>query len=167
MGKKWRGLALAAVLCLVLAGCTPAQPEEEPDVPYRNISFQEGQWYAAAYLGYGEMGDLAAYQEAYLEGASVPVHYFSPGEFYLIIPRYPDMAVRLYINDINGAEPSLAYEAESCVPFVMQCNISDIFCDVTVELTYQGETAAFSPYISLEDGSVQVGDRGLDLTKTA
>ena len=73
MGKKWRGLALAAVLCLVLAGCTPAQPEEEPDVPYRNISFQEGQWYAAAYLGYGEMGDLAAYQEAYLEGASVPV----------------------------------------------------------------------------------------------
>ena len=37
---------------------------------------------------------------------------------------------------------------------------------MTVELTYQGETVSFSPYISLKDGSVQVGERGLDLTRS-
>ena len=46
-----------------------------------------------------------------------------------------------------------------------QQNILENYSDVTVELTYQGETVEFSPYISLKDGSVQVGDRGIDITK--
>ena len=77
------------------------------------------------------------------------------------------MAVKLYQNDINGAAPVLLFEAENCVPFVVQCNISDIFSDLTVELSYGGEAVSFSPYISLKDGSVQVGERGLELKKTA
>ena len=157
-----------AILCIVLTACTQAAPsEEEPALPYENITFQEGQLYAAAYLGWEEMEGLADYQAAYLQGESVPVHYISPGEFYLIIPRYPDMAVKLYRNDINGAAPALTFESAACVPFVVQCNISDIFSDVTVELSYGGEAVSFSPYISLKDGSVQVGERGLELKKTA
>ena len=157
-----------AILCIVLTACTQAAPsEEEPALPYENITFQEGQLYAAAYLGWEEMEGLSDYQTAYLKGESVPVHYISPGEFYLIIPRYPDMAVKLYQNDINGAAPVLLFEAENCVPFVVQCNISDIFSDLTVELSYGGEAVSFSPYISLKDGSVQVGERGLELKKTA
>ena len=55
---------------------------------------------------------------------------------------------------------------QSKVAKQIQKDISDIFSDVTVELSYGGETVSFSPYISLKDGSVQVGERGLDLTKT-
>ena len=166
MGRRGRAALAALVLCLALAGCGPAESAGEPAAGYENIAFQEGQWYAAAYLGWEEMGDLDFYRETYLRGADVPVHYVSPGEFYLIIPRDPDTAVKLYRNDISGAEPALLYEAEACAPFAMQCNISDIFSDVTVELTCGGETVSFSPCISLKDGSVQVGERGLDLTKT-
>ena len=91
-----------AILCIALTACTQAAPsEEEPALPYENITFQEGQLYAAAYLGWEEMADLDFYRETYLRGADVPIHYISPGEFYLIIPRYPDMAVKLYQNDIN------------------------------------------------------------------
>ena len=158
-------LAALALLCLALTAC--ARTAEETALPYENIDFQEGQLYAAAYLGWEEMEDLDFYRETYLRGADVPVHYVSPGEFYLIIPRYPDTAVKLCRNDIAGAEPVLVYEAEVCVPFAVQCNISDIFSDVTVELSRGGETVSFSPYISLKDGSVQVGERGLDLTKNA
>ena len=168
MKQKRYLFAVLAVLCLALTACTQAAPsEEEPALPYENITFQEGQLYAAAYLGWEEMEGLSDYQTAYLKGESVPVHYISLGEFYLIIPRYPDMAVKLYQNDINGAAPVLLFEAENCVPFVVQCNISDIFSDLTVELSYGGEAVSFSPYISLKDGSVQVGERGLELKKTA
>ena len=168
MKQKRYLFAVLAVLCLALTACTQAAPsEEEPALPYENITFQEGQLYAAAYLGWEEMEGLSDYQTAYLKGESVPVHYISPGEFYLIIPRYPDMAVKLYQNDINGAAPVLLFEAENCVPFVVQCNISDIFSDLTVELSYGGEAVSFSPYISLKDGSAQVGERGLELKKTA
>ena len=168
MKQKRYLFAVLAVLCLALTACTQAAPsEEEPALPYENITFQEGQLYAAAYLGWEEMEGLSDYQTAYLKGESVPVHYISPGEFYLIIPRYPDMAVKLYQNDINGAAPVLLFKAENCVPFVVQCNISDIFSDLTVELSYGGEAVSFSPYISLKDGSVQVGERGLELKKTA
>ena len=168
MKQKRYLFAVLAVLCLALTACTQAAPsEEEPALPYENITFQEGQLYAAAYLGWEEMQGLSDYQTAYLKGESVPVHYISPGEFYLIIPRYPDMAVKLYQNDINGAAPVLLFEAENCVPFVVQCNISDIFSDLTVELSYGGEAVSFSPYISLKDGSIQVGERGLELKKTA
>ena len=168
MKQKRYLFAVLAVLCLALTACTQAAPsEEEPALPYENITFQEGQLYAAAYLGWEEMQGLSDYQTAYLKGESVPVHYISPGEFYLIVPRYPDMAVKLYRNDINSTEPTILFEAEDSVPFVVQCNISDIFSDLTVELSYGGETVSFSPYISLKDGSVEVGERGLELSEPA
>ena len=49
--------------------------------------------------------------------------------------------------------------------FVIGCNVSDIFPDVTVEITSGGETVDFSPFISLKDGSVQVGECGLNITR--
>ena len=112
------------------------------------------------------MEDLSYYTQRYLDSGDLPIHYFSPGEYYLIIPRYPDMSLALYKNDIQTGQPALVYEDPVCEPFLIQCNISDIFSDVTVELAYQGETVSFSPYISLKDGSVQVGERGLDLSRS-
>ena len=146
----------------------PLEEDPEPELPSGrdSIPFTGDQLYAAAYLGFEEMEDLSYYTQRYLDSGDLPIHYFSPGEYYLIIPRYPDMSLALYKNDIQTDQPALVYEDPVCEPFLIQCNISDIFSDVTVELTYQGETVSFSPYISLKDGSVQVGERGLDLTRS-
>ena len=145
----------------------PLEEDPEPETPSRrdSIPFTGDQLYAAAYLGFEEMEDLSYYTQRYLDSGDLPIHYFSPGEYYLIIPRYPDMSLALYKNDIQTDQSALVYEDPVCEPFLIQCNISDIFSDVTVELTYQGETVSFSPYISLKDGSVQVGERGLDLSR--
>jgi len=130
-----------------------------------NIPFTDNQMYAVAYLGYITIEDMDFYLENYLDEEDVPHYYFSGDEYYLIIPRYEDMEVRLYRNDLASMGKTLEQECEMGKPFIVQCNVSDIFPDVTVELTYNGETVEFSPYISLKDGSVQVGDRGLNITK--
>lgn len=152
---------LACVLTLV--GCNSTQ--EKSAGKRDTIPFADDQLYAVAFLGYEEIEDLTYYKEQYLDDESLPIHYFSNGEYYLIIPRYDDMSVRLYRNDLDTMDKMLVYESDSSNPFIIQCNISDIFFDVTVELTYQGETVEFSPYISLMDGSVIVGEKGLNVTK--
>lgn len=152
---------------------TPVENQEIPEIQENqnnqskrgNIPFEDNQWYAVAYLGYEEIEDMKYYEENYLEEEKIPNYFFSGDEYYLIIPRYDDMKVCLYRNDLATMGKKLEYEGEIGKPFTLQCNISDIFPDVTVELTYQGESVEFSPYISLKDGSVQVGDRGIDITK--
>lgn len=57
------------------------------------------------------------------------------------------------------------FEESVCHPFLVQCNLSDIVSDATIALTYQNERMEFSPFISLMDGSLELGDRGLNLTK--
>ena len=124
----------------------PLEEDSEPEPPSRrdSIPFTGDQLYAAAYLGFEEMEDLSYYTQRYLDSGDLPIHYFSPGEYYLIIPRYPDMSLALYKNDIQTDQSALVYEDPVCEPFLIQCNISDIFSDVTVELAYQGETVSFS-----------------------
>ena len=118
-----------------------------------------------AYLGYEEMDDLSFYVETYLDGETPPIHYLSRGDYYLIIPRYENMTLRLYQSDMETMDTVLRYEDAACRPFIVQCNVSDIFADALICLTYGTEMAEFSPYISLQDGSVRMGDRGLDITK--
>jgi len=74
--------------------------------------------------------------------------------------------VRLLRNDMLTQTSSIFYEQPDGSPFVIGCNVSDIFPDVTVEITASdGEKVSFSPFISLEDGSVEVGERGLNITR--
>ena len=68
-------------------------------------------------------------------------------------------------NDMVTDSKTLFYEQTNGDAFVIGCNVSDIFPDVTVSITSGGETVDFSPYISLKDGSVQVGARGLNITR--
>lgn len=129
------------------------------------IPFEEGQLYGVAYLGYEEIEDLSFYAERYLDDENPPIHFLSEGEYYLVIPRYADMEMRLYRNDVETQQRTLVYEDTKSRPFLVQCNVSDIFPDATICLTWQGEAVEFSPYISLMDGSVEPGERGLDLTR--
>lgn len=129
------------------------------------IPFTDGQSYAVAHLGYQEIEDLDYYVQRYLDNSDVPIHYLSSGDYYLIIPRYEGMELSLYTNDFNTSDSTLFYQETDCQPFIIQCNVSDIFPDATIELTYQGETVSFSPFISLKDGSLDIGKHGLDLTK--
>ena len=74
--------------------------------------------------------------------------------------------MRLYKNDMVTDSKTLFYEQTNGDAFVIGCNVSDIFPDVTVEITASdGEKVSFSPFISLEDGSVEVGERGLNITR--
>lgn len=160
--KKITVLLLSLLLCLSLAaGCTvQKQTDKQAAIP-----FADEQYYAVAHLGYRQIDDLGYYAEKYLGGNQPPVHYFSDGDYYLVIPRYSGMEVSLYKNNMETPESVLIYEDADCKPFIMQCNISDIFADVTVQLTYQDKTVKFSPFISLKDGSLDIGEQGLDITK--
>ena len=152
------------LLCLfLLGGCGGVEEVSKRD----NIPFQEGQLYAAAYLGYQQIDDLDYYLERYLDDGELPVHYLSGGDFYLVIPRYDGMALALSRSDIETLQSTLIYEDPDCCPFLLQCNASDIFADAVIRLTYQDESVEFSPFLSLKDGSVDIGAGGLDLTKPA
>lgn len=163
---KRRAARIMALLCLLaLAGCGGQAASGPAADDAASIPFQEGQLYAAAYLGYDEINDLAYYTETYLDSVEPPIYYISKGDYYLIIPRYEDMALRLCRRDMETMELEAVCEDPRCRPFILQCNASDIFADAVVSLTYGDDTAEFSPYISLENGSVQVGERGADITK--
>lgn len=176
---KQRTILSTLLFCaLLLAGCgtaaqtpdatpTPAQETAAtptPD-PLSTLPYTDGQLYAAAYLGYQAPTDLDFFQQTYFGGRELPVHHISDGDFYLIIPRDPNATVRLYKNDMVTDSKTLFYEQTNADAFVIGCNVSDIFPDVTVSITSGGETVDFSPYISLKDGSVQVGARGLNITR--
>ena len=131
------------------------------------IPFADGQLYAVALVGTNDLTALPDYLSEYTDtdAESIPTYVLSEWEYYLVIPRYSDSNVALYRNDAETNDRKLLFEQEGNAPFLIQCNISDIFSDATIAITHDGETVEFSPYISLQDGSVQVGERGLNLTK--
>ena len=160
--RRFASLVLCSLLLLplLLAGCAPETGSRRDNIP-----FSEDALYAVAYLGYQEMSSLDYYAGQYLDDEALPVHYLSDGDFYLIIPRYDGMELALCRNDLETSQPNLIYQDPDCRPFILQCNASDIFADATIRLTYKDETAEFSPFISLKDGSVDIGTQGLDITK--
>ncbi len=161
--------ALFIIVAVFVSGCSfsPKANDDSDAPPYisDSISFGERDFYAVAYLGYNDMSNLEFYAQNYLGYERLPIHYISEGEYYLIIPKYQDMALKIYENDIDTPTPTLIFETQESLPFIVRCNISDIFSNVTVSFTYESETFEFSPFISLEDGSVQVGDNGINITK--
>lgn len=176
--KKRFALVLSALLCFaLLAGCVqqpapPAEPDPSQTEPAGTdaVPFEDGQLYAAAYLGYAgfeDLDELPYYAQKYLgsDGSGLPIHHMSEAEYWLVIPRYDDMTLQLYRNDMESMGQTLVFEQQGCGAFVLACNVSDIFPDATVCLTRGEDTASFSPYRSLRDGSAVVGERGLDLSE--
>jgi len=160
-------LVVFIALSALFSGCSLIQTEEGDSQikKIESIPFFNDQLYAVAYLGYDEIGELSFYIQKYLDSENIPIHYLSQGEYYLVIPRYSNMSLSLYKNDIQTIDSSLIFEEKECRPFIIQCNVSDIFSDATICFTYNNETIEFSPYISLKDGTVVVGDRGINISK--
>ncbi len=159
-----RILAILSVLLpctLLLAGCTAPPEANKRDT----IPFSEGQLYAVAHLGYQQIENLDYYAEHYLDSDALPIHYLSDGDYYLVIPRYDGMSLSLSQGNIETLGSVLIFEDPNCQPFIIQCNASDIFADAIIHLTYGEEEAEFSPFISLKDGSVDIGPNGLLLTE--
>lgn len=86
-------------------GCADADARPAEHLPY-----EDGQLYAAAYLGYLEPKDLDFFRQTYFGGRELPVHHISDGDFYLIIPRDPNATVRLLRNDMLTQTSSIFYE---------------------------------------------------------
>lgn len=147
---------------LLLCGCAG---EGEPSAAENPVPFAAEQVYALAYLGYQQSEKLDGYRAKYLDDAALPVHYVSGGDYYLIIPRDDVSTVRLFVNNIETDSSTLFYEQSDARPFVVQCNVSDIFPDLTVEIVNESDTVRFSPFISLENGEVQIDEHGLLLTE--
>ena len=169
--KKTKMLMMVVMtLVLTLVGCSiwesdnSAVAEVSHGYKSNTIDFEENQLYGVASLGYDDMYQPEEYLEKYLHDNSPPVHYISHGEYYLIIPRYDDMSLAIYKNDMMTNTSTLQYTDTKSSPFIIQCNESDIFSNITITFTHEGEEVSFSPYISAKDGSVVIGDRGVNLT---
>lgn len=127
------------------------------------IPFGEGQFYAVALLGYQDMSSFEDYAALYLDDPEIPIHYISDGSYYLVIPREP-MDLQICRNDMETGESTLVFYDPVCEPFIVQCNVSDIFADTTIVLSNSEISEEFSPFISLENGEVQMNAGGVLLT---
>ncbi len=82
-------------------------------------------------------------------------------EIYLIIPADKNAEVAVYLLELDEetftstrAEKPL-YKSHTGAPFVLQCNYSDLFSEVEIEITdSEGEKLSWKPFVSLRDGSV-------------
>ena len=154
-------LLLLPALILVFGFSACAAPASEAAA---GLPFDADDLYAVAYLGYGEMEDLSPYAQFWPE-TELPTYYnLSEGEYYLILPRYPDSRISLYQRDMMTAEQTAIFADAEAQPFLIHCNVSDIFPDADIVIEHRDEIVVFSPYLSLKDGSLCIGERGLDIT---
>ena len=72
----------------------------------------------------------------------------------------------LSVIDLETSQASVRQEVADVGPFIVQCNVSDVVSDALIALAYNGDRTEFTPFISLENGTPQLGERGLDITKT-
>lgn len=123
-----------------------------------DIDYKENHLYAIQYLGYNFEG---------LENIkSSNVEFFNLGgeEYYLIIPRYDDMSIEIYQNDMETQSRQLVFSSAKATPFVVKGNESDLFPNITVKLTSNaGKTTEITPYISLKDGTFTANEDGVIL----
>ncbi len=190
--KQYRviGLGMAALLSLAIcAGCAPVaaghpdntpegqhtasqleQPNGEtqtpaPEEPVEDIPFLEGQQYAVAYLGFQKIDNWEHYQALYhLDQDEIPTYWISDGDYYLVIPRYAGTSVTIERVDINTSNRALSHTIRNAGPFIVQCNVSDIFADTVITLTHDDVSVEFSPFLSLKDGTLELGEEGLNIT---
>lgn len=149
---------MAALLLVLFAACVPAAPSAPTDA--------ETEWYIRlSPVGEGDTEPLGAVVYFPILGADelpdavcdLPLCDLNGWEYYLIIPRYEGDTVMVQPLVMEEESATLRAEGEAIfydAPFVLCCNPSDIFPNVSVTLKHGEESVTFSPYISLRDGSI-------------
>lgn len=148
---------------------TPTTPEVSL------IQWEEQELFAVALLNYDyektEFDSVANdYLEQYLGCSledSAPRFELDGTELYLIIPRDPSVPVDIYeldfgVDDLEKGE--LLYSVVDEPYFILNCNVSDLFANVLLEGTSNGEEYSFSPSISLRDGTLNAVTWMKDIT---
>lgn len=86
-------------------------------------------------------------------------------EYYLITPRYTSTVTQVYTTSPDGLRGEKIYTPPVGEEFIIQCNDSEVYSNITIEFNHLGNTVTYSPHIQLEDGSIFVGDFGRDETE--
>jgi hypothetical protein len=90
-------------------------------------------------------------------------------ETFAIIPANTVASVSVYkleydeeLNKTSNGD--ILYNSSNVKPFVVKCNLSDIYTDVNIVLTTKdGKVIEFSPQLSLKDGKVEIVTNSKDL----
>lgn len=156
---------IICIVCLLFTcGCSNNNIVENQDSNnnYKEITFNDNEIYAVGYLGYNNY-NYNVYSDKYLTD-DYAIFDKSGDEVYLIVPRYENMVFNLYDNDITTGELTLSYTTNSSEPFFIICNPSDLYSNIVIEFIYNDVEYKFSPYISLKDGELLIGEFGKDIT---
>ena len=148
-------LLIVALVLTTGFACLMYVNSEAPSENNITIVWEEDNIAAMAFLGYGEY--LFALGTYTADTAPIPVYEIEGDEYYLLVPKDKDTQIKIYENDFNTMEKGkLLFDIETASPFVLKCNVSDIFSNVVIELVSPTKTIEFSPFLSLMDGSVVV-----------
>lgn len=130
---------------------------------------------AVAYLGYVEEGSAEAVQE-YVKSSEYIAEYpfleeikeeqivfAGGGEIYCIVPAIADESIEgsitvsslIFTEEGELKKDAVLYQGDE-KPILLVCNQSDIICNSLVQVTVGEKYMEFSPYLSLEDGSLAV-----------
>ncbi len=145
-----------------------SEPTPAADITY--IDWQDDNICAVAYLGY-DYGDFVR-QDPYMympQGTDYVTLDNSGLEMFLVIPRNADVTGEVLWLELaaESAEMEVVEQMLAVTdgqPFFLRCNVSDIIPDIEITLTSGDKTTTFSPYISLKDGSVVLGDYVQEIT---
>ena len=155
-----------------------SEPEVKPENPLTEIvstiEWGENDLYAMVNLAENyEITTAEAYQNAQTQwGFSAGDAFENPYqvggyEWHLMIPRYAEVEIQIYENlfvDAGEEKGELLWTHTGGAPFVLECNESDLFSNVIVEVACGDQSDKFSPMISLMDGALLIGERGQVLT---
>lgn len=177
--KKMFLMLLSVMLIFGLTACDSDDVASETDkAPATEVVWGDGEIYAMALLGYsgafaeGEFDEeIDGYLELYVpELSAADIHRVDAtgDENYLIIPRFEGLVTVSALDmpsESGEASVGEVLDQFEAVPFVLTCNVSDIYGNALVTVEADGEVATFEPRISLMDGSLIVSGDGQDITK--
>ena len=140
-----------------------AEPTQAPNAPQiSGLEWDENALCAVGFFGYGPLyggmfGTMqplfAVYSELYSQMYYQDYVFGDGDERYFIVPRYADATVEIRTQTMENGVGEVVFEGDA-TPFLVACNPSDLYSNVVITITGNGESVVFSPQISLVDGAL-------------
>ena len=158
---------------------TSTMPEEESPLPPNDadpieaVEWDADSLVAVTYLGYAEtLGDAqlnnnlktwASQYDTLSRVTSASLVELPGTEVYYLLPRHADATITIFDTSLNDEGELVVgqsiYEGGP-EPILLLCNVSDLFPNCTITVTGGGQEITFSPFISLQDGSLMLPEMG-------